>query len=82
MDRDGPHEARLEVSFRGGRQHLPIVSLRRAAPRNEGYAVDLVRLGRRAITGVQPTLCGRHMVPITRPTLQIDGFGRREKSVA
>jgi len=31
MDRDGPHEARLEMSFLGGRRHLPIVSLRRAA---------------------------------------------------
>jgi len=31
MDRNGPHEARHEVSFLGGRRHLPIVSLRRAA---------------------------------------------------
>ena len=31
IDRDGPHEARLEVSFLGGRRQLPIVSLRRAA---------------------------------------------------
>jgi len=31
MDRDGPHEAHVEVSFLGGRRHLPIVSLRRAA---------------------------------------------------
>ena len=31
MDRDGPHEARLEVSVLGGRRHLPIISLRRAA---------------------------------------------------
>jgi len=31
LDRGGPHEARLEVRFLGGRRHLPIVSLRRAA---------------------------------------------------
>jgi len=31
IDRDSPHEAHLEVSFLGGRRHLPIVSLRRAA---------------------------------------------------
>ena len=31
MDRDGPHAVDLEVSFLGGRRHLPIVSLRRAA---------------------------------------------------
>ena len=31
MDGDGPHEARLKVSFLGGRLHLPIVSLRRTA---------------------------------------------------
>ena len=31
MDRDGPHNVRLEVSFLAGRRHLPIVSLRRAA---------------------------------------------------
>jgi len=31
MDRDGPHDVRLEVSFLGGRQHLPIVALRHAA---------------------------------------------------
>jgi len=31
MDRDGPHDARLEVNFLVGRRHLPIVSLRRAA---------------------------------------------------
>jgi len=30
-DRDGPLGASLEVSFLGGRRHLPIVSLRRAA---------------------------------------------------
>ena len=30
VDRDGPDEARLEVSFLGGRRHLPIVSLRAA----------------------------------------------------
>jgi hypothetical protein len=29
--RDGPLGASLEVSFLGGRQHLPIVSLRHAA---------------------------------------------------
>ena len=31
VDRDGLHDARLEVAFLGGRRHLPIVSLRRAA---------------------------------------------------
>jgi hypothetical protein len=31
LDRDGPRDAHLEVSFLSGRRHLPIVSLRRAA---------------------------------------------------
>jgi hypothetical protein len=31
MERDGPHDARLEVRFLGGRRHLSIVSLQRAA---------------------------------------------------
>jgi transposase InsO family protein len=31
MERDGPDDIRLEVTFLGGRRHLPIVSLRRAA---------------------------------------------------
>jgi putative transposase len=31
MDRNGPHEASLEVTFLRERRHLPIVSLRRAA---------------------------------------------------
>jgi putative transposase len=30
MDREGPHDVRLEVSFLGGRRHLPIISLRAA----------------------------------------------------
>jgi hypothetical protein len=65
MDRDGPHDVRLEVRFLGGRRHLAIVSL--ALPDHD-RALRCVQLAGGVRAGIGASLLEASTRIITRST--------------